>query len=42
MELFSQVFLRFFQLHLFDFKRTLVFFYAIASKDLYVDNRTCY
>ena len=40
LQFFRQVFLRLLQLHLFDFQRTFVFFYAIASKDLNVDNRT--
>ncbi|MNC02411.1 hypothetical protein D3C75_497860 [compost metagenome] len=40
LQFFRQVFLRLLQLHLFDFQRTFVFFYAIASKDLNVDNCT--
>ena len=42
LQFFRQVFLRLFELHFFDFQRTFVFFYAIASKDLNVDNRTGY
>ncbi len=40
LQLFSQVFLNLLQLHLFDLQRTLIFFHAIAGKDLNVDNRT--
>ncbi|MNO49928.1 hypothetical protein D3C76_402890 [compost metagenome] len=40
LELFGQVLLRFLQLHLFDFFGALVFFHAIAGKDLHVNHGT--
>ncbi|SAD07051.1 Uncharacterised protein [Enterobacter cloacae] len=40
MQFFRQVFLSLFELHLFDFQRTLIFLNAITSEDLNVDNRT--
>lgn len=42
LQFFRQVFFRLFELYFFDFQRTFVFFYVIASKDLNVDNRIGY
>src|SRR5690606_30414190 len=40
LQFFRQVFLRLFELHLFDFQRTFIFLNAVTGEDLNVDNRT--
>ena len=40
LQFFRQVFLSLFELHLFDFQRTLIFLNAVTGEDLNVDNRT--